>query len=349
MLLFNDEPPFKVERGLHPNRTEKHPWGAWRRPHDTSRHKTSCFDITIITNELGARDDSFSNGSTESIVLLGDSFAEGYGVSHANSAATILEEKIGRPIHNLGSAGNFGPLQQYLIYREFVGIIKHSEVLIFLLPANDFTDNDYSSWSESKAQRKRYRPYFGAKEPLIPFYPNEAVPTDNQINPGETQTLAAYVKDFLVAYTWTANSLRTIKYLYDPPEPIIDVTQPSSNYTAATLQQQKNLITAYAAIIRDAHPRPVSVIIIPGDDDINYYRASGHSMDYKSMLWFKELKKLAEKTGGTLIDLLEHTPDDHAQLFHSCDGHWSAKGNLWAAQTLYEQLLNLPKSPTERK
>ena len=179
LLLFNVTPAVYGSELIEPIRTENHAWGAWRNSNTSSRHKRLCFDVEVSANELGARDDSFENSPAGSMILLGDSFAEGFGVSHSDSAATILEKQTQRPVQNLGSAGNFGPLQQFLIYKEYVNQINHRSVLIFVLPANDFTDNDISSWSGSVAQRERYRPYYGTDDPVSPVYHKEAIPSQH--------------------------------------------------------------------------------------------------------------------------------------------------------------------------
>ena len=31
------------------------------------------------------------------------------------------------------------------------------------------------------------------------------------------------------------------------------------------------------------------------------------------------------------IDLIKHQPQDINEIYHKCDGHWSPKGNEWAA------------------
>ena len=336
LLLFNQTPRIYGPAFIEPIRTESHAWGVWRNPNTSSRHKRLCFDVAISTNELGARDDSFENSPVGSIILLGDSFAEGFGVSHSDSAATILEKKVQQPVHNLGTAGNFGPLQEYLIYKEFGGQIKHKSVLIFVLPANDFTDNDISWWSSSAAQRERYRPYYGTENPLFPIYHEEAVPSRDQ-NPDEPKlSFIEKLKNVLVQYTWSANSLLTLKYLSNPPEPYIEESPFISFYNKASSRQQENLLAAYQAISEVAAFRPVFFVIIPDKRDIEYLNIRKRDESYKELPWFKGLVKIADTTGGQVLDLLDHIPKDYENLFHSCDGHWSVKGNAWAADKIYK-------------
>lgn len=336
LLLFNSTPPVYGAQLTEPARTERHPWGVWRNPHSTSRHTRLCFDVEVSTNELGARDDSFKNSPRESLILLGDSFAEGFGVSHSDSTATILEKRIQRPVLNLGTAGNFGPLQQYLIYREYGEIIQHSAVIIFVLPANDFTDNEIGWWSGSEAQRRRYRPYYGAENPLSPVYHAEAIPSQRLNYEKRGFSLVGELKNALVRYTWSANSLRTLMYLLNPPEPYIEQAPKISSYEKASPQQQQNFIAAYQAISDTAADRPIFFVIIPEQRDIEYYTVHHNDRSYKSQAWFIGLHAIADPSGGKVLDLLDYLPRNYKNLFHSCDGHWSEEGNKWAAEKIYE-------------
>ena len=158
-------------------RTEREKWGAWHVANSTFRHSKRCFDVAMTFNEVGARDDSFVNLPNVSLFLLGDSFAEGYGVAKEETSEKLIEEGLGLPVLNFGASGNFGPLQQLIIYEEFKQL-PHQGLLIYVLPSNDFTDNDLESWLDR--DRKRYRPYFSQSDnPLTPYYFPTSIPRDN--------------------------------------------------------------------------------------------------------------------------------------------------------------------------
>ena len=117
--------------------TEKDKWGAWHVPNATFRHTKSCFDVTMSFNDIGARDDSFNNIPQSALILLGDSFAEGYGVIREDMSEYLIEKELEISILNFGSSGNFGPLQQLLIYQEFK-YLPHQGLIVYVLPSNDF-------------------------------------------------------------------------------------------------------------------------------------------------------------------------------------------------------------------
>ena len=46
--------------------------GCWHIKNSKTRQKRSCYDATYISNEVGARDSSFSLNNSNDIILIGD-------------------------------------------------------------------------------------------------------------------------------------------------------------------------------------------------------------------------------------------------------------------------------------
>lgn len=209
LFLVNDTPPLYLNNTINHNykdiiygRTEREKWGAWNVPNSTFNHRLKCFDVTMTFNEVGARDDSFHNLPESALILLGDSFAEGFGVARENMSEYLIERELKVPILNFGVSGNFGPLQELIIYEEFK-YLPHQGIIIYVLPANDFTDNDLETWKA--INQNRYRPYFSKEgNPLIPYYFPSSVQRDNFISPK-----LGLFKQFFKEYTWSWNALRT--------------------------------------------------------------------------------------------------------------------------------------------
>lgn len=335
--LYRSKMASSTAETLHEGRTEREAWGAWREVNSITRQVRTCFDVEISSNEVGARDNSFQQLAGENIVLLGDSFAEGFGVSYTQTAQYLLEQNLGINVLNFGTAGNFGPLQQYIIYRDLAQDFEHETVLIFVLPANDFTDNDSAFWATSMANRKRYRPYYsGSEDPLIPFYFPESIPTDvygyysseaDSDNPFGIDV----VKRHIVDNFWLSNPLRSFSYLVSKK----DVTD-GAYYLSASEQQQINMIAAYSEIVKIASGKPVSFVVIPTKRD--FYILENNREFLNSQYWYQNLSNLATNSGGVFIDLSDYDVPNIDELFHSCDGHWSDFGNRWAAEVIYMNL-----------
>ena len=340
--LYQFQSSSSISESYNEGRTEREVWGAWRRPNSTTRQGRECFDIEISTNEVGARDSSFEQLEGKNLVLLGDSFAEGFGVEYTNTAQYILEQKLGINVLNFGSAGNFGPLQQYLIYRDLASSYEHDSVLIFVLPANDFTDNDRAYWEGSEANRIRYRPYYSYQDNILtPWYFPEATATDiygdYSVSTDSSNVtainLTVRIKKFLIGNLWLSNPLRTLSYILTKH----DITA-GNYYLSATEEQQSDLVRAYSSVVVEAAGKPVSFVIIPTQRDFMLLENNVELVE--SQVWHQGLKELASSSGGVFIDLINFRTRDTTKLFHTCDGHWSEFGNIWAAGAIVDEFSN---------
>lgn len=330
LLLFNDYPEIYHSRYSGNDwRTLKDPWGSWHKPNATDRHRSTCFDVRYASNAIGARDGAFEHtkppGGRTRYVLIGDSFAEGYGVNFEELAQTRLEKLTGVDVYNFGSAAYFGPVQYYLIYKDLAKQFQHDGVIMFFLPANDFTDNDFSLWKNFHPSW--YRPYYkkaGNGEYEI-FYPQQAAPTEQYEDAVEGNSFRQVLIRYLLRYTFTFNTLRTVKYFFarNPLEKL-----GYSGYFDATREQQEAALYFIEKLVQEAAPKRVMILVIPNREDMKRIR-SGES--YKDQYWFEKLRSKAASGEIELIDMADQMPDDYASLFLPCDNHWNAQGNLAAA------------------
>ena len=147
LLEISHVPKIYLSNKIVPNDewwTEEKKWGAWHKVNSSTLQKRSCFDVKYSSNEVGARDSSFKSNSDNDIILLGDSFAEGYGVNYEDTSQKHIEKLNNTNVLNFGVSQNFGPVQYWLIYDEYAKKFNHSTVIIYFLPDNDFGENDYS-------------------------------------------------------------------------------------------------------------------------------------------------------------------------------------------------------------
>ena len=353
LLLFNEFPTiYRQPYSGNDWRTQNEPWGSWHKANATDRHRTRCFDVSYRSNEVGARDAPFSlekAGSQARYILLGDSFAEGYGINFEDTAQAQLEKLLGIDVYNFGSAGYFGPVQYYLIYKDLASRYQHDGVFLFFLPANDFTDNDFSIWKDLRPTW--YRPYYkknnSGQYDII--YSDRAIPrerleNDPRDNQDDDDFDRGFFRGFLRHYTFTFNTVRTIKY-FIATNSVEKLGY--SGYYDATQEQQEAAIYFIKKIAADATPRRVTILVIPNRGDIERIR-SGAS--YKDKYWFKELQAL--KLGNSnvdVIDMADDMPRDYKSLFLTCDNHWNELGNLEAAEIIaarYRTELGHSPNPT---
>ncbi len=323
-------------------RTANLSYGAWHKKNATTRHTKACFDVIYKSNNIGARDeidygDSFPK---DSIVALGDSFMEGYGLNQSETITTILEKKSSRKIFNLASAGHFGPLQYYLIYKKLGATLPHNTVIIGFLPSNDFTDND--SNNINRIGNKIYRPYydinnFEIDNPLI--YPPNAE---------KTTRIGRYgLKKFLAAQAIRTNTRRLYKNIVLMKKYKIDNLKGDGGfYNMPSFKQQEAAIyylkKTYELAIKN-NVKNFIIIGIPIMEDFDFlkdkYTLRKKAKWEKELIDFEKINKSFKYIDGfKVLDLLKEQNLAPQKLFLSCDGHWSPVGALLNAELINSNL-----------
>ena len=320
-------------------RNERENWGAWHKKNAVDRAVTSCFDVEYKSNNVGARDDrdysSLESTRSENIVLIGDSFAEGHGVNINETFAKYLEEYTGKIVLNFGSGGNFGPLQEFIIYRDLASNFQHNEFIFFFVPRNDFTDN--SSKYQNTLFKKRYRPYFSrdslTKEFSI-YYPEDSQPSDQYPSASLADySWSNYLRLVLVNYTYSANLVRTTKQI------ITSTALGNRNLSlGGYYYEDQESVEGTLHYIHELFllvPRPVKKAIIVIPDELDLYKIKNVGKTYENLAWFRGMKNIAEIFDANLIDLAAQEniePEDFVKKwFLPCDAHWSPDGHKMAS------------------
>lgn len=316
-------------------RNEKNAWGAWHVENFDSKSKKSCFDVTYKSNNIGARDNKdyvLEKGDT---ILLGDSFIEGIGVNLEETFAGHLSNS-GRYVLNFASAGDFGPLQQFIIYKNLASKFNHNEIIIFFLPANDFTDNS-SKYHESLFG-DRYRPYFkkiknGQYEI---YYPKNSKPSEKF--PSTERRSSFKLKSFLVDYFYSANLLRQFRLIILSASPEVQyIFNEKYGYNFNDEYSIGGVLYYYEQLFKliDSDISK-TFIVIPTDRDLREIQSN--QWEYLNSDWYKEIKNLTKKYNFKFIDLAldSEKPSDDLLItgqnnwYLKCDGHWSEAGHKYA-------------------
>ncbi len=108
------------------------------RPGSRGRMISAEYDVAYAINSLGMRDDEITDNGSSRILLLGDSFMEGYGVARG----FILADRLERPGRTVLNAGvkSYSPLLEYLYLRHRGLALEPDTVILFFDlsdPAND--------------------------------------------------------------------------------------------------------------------------------------------------------------------------------------------------------------------
>lgn len=299
------------------------------------RLKKSCFDISLRSNSYGFRDRERSKKSnSKRVVVLGDSFIEGYGVEENERLTNLLENKSGLEHLNFGMSGNFGTTQYWLSYKYLASSFDHDAVIIGLLPSNDFIDDDFDMGS--KGLSNRYRPY------LVGEYPNYSVKYFvDDINKASVNDKKSVIKVFLKNFTYTYNAylysktlLLYLKALASDNSSEILARNELPGYSNFTTNQLNRVNYALEEIRQLAGKKPIIVVCIPNQLEIEETKVE--SVPNLG----KELASICQSLKIEFVDLLDRQtklqPEEVENLFLSCDGHWSAEGNRFAAAAVWE-------------
>ena len=329
LLEISHKPKFYLPKDELPNDewwTEKENWGSWHVKNGKTSQKRSCFHAIYESNEVGARDTSFIKNNENDIILIGDSFAEGYGVNYNHTSQKILEDISGLNVLNFGISYNFGIVQYYLIYKNLAKNFKHNKLIIYFLPSNDFGENDYNNWKGSK----RYRPYYKKinENDYKIFIPNDAIKNYKS----KTKKIKKKFKD----YFWTSGLFINLNYSYKIYRNNKKYGKNTfSGYFDSNLDQQKAAIFFIKKIIDEAKT-DIYLVSIPRLQDFDRLNNGGK---LEELYWIKSLNDMDRNNKKfTFIDLINHPTTNLTDLFLKCDGHWTPIGNKWAAEIIFNKL-----------
>ena len=333
---------------LEPNKT----WGVWHKPNARAIHKKQCFQATYSANTHGMRDKERNFSSSKfRIAMLGDSMLEGYSVSDEEVVTRVLEDEIydGRfEFLNFGSAGNFGTIQQLLIYRGLARKFKPDLVIVFFLSANDLKDNSLEIQKHISYGNYWNRPF---------------------LSPGNDGNWTLTYHDFgnppkrsgKPRYKCSSDSYCTLRYArlaagqmlnWGALRPIYKVPS-DPMYERSWAQTKVALNLLMSEVERDGgrlvlFDIPAAVQFIP-----RYMNKLSTTAGFDPFAPNKRLEKIAEEMGVTYIfpfnefsNYIKENDLAWPYLTHACDSHWAALGHKVAARALAQNLDRLKLLPS---
>ena len=300
LLIFNDDPVYNST-----NHSDGNEWrikdpiiAKWHKPFARDRHVTRCFDVEYGSNNIGARDvqNYYFSTFNNSIILLGDSFAEGYGVSLDKTFAKIIEKKLGKKVINLGVAES-DVKDHYNRFNKLVQNNNFSEIVYFFLPANDYIAKKNLTSIDEKLKKNKIS--------LLTILQNQ-------------------IKEYLVYYTYSYNTLRSINFIIFNK----DKTYKNSSYKYDDKQKIDKTFEFIEKIIEIKNKKK-TLILIPIRKDLQH---NGKDKSYKNLYWYEKINEIAKRNNTKIIDLYDFFDlNIQYKYFHKCDLHWSDFGNEFVA------------------
>lgn len=310
------------------------------------------------TNSIGLRMGEIKP-SARKVVLLGDSYAEGFGVSNEETLATLLEarwRKAGLREVQFVNGGVLGtsPGLQNLFYRKVLRPLRPHLVLLNL----DFTDlgdeayfHALADWSESGA---------------VAFPPREVFPPFTySVIYSDRSALVRFIHQEvnLLAQHWRrARTIPVMNRWVESGEALVDRKMLHEEGLGHCWKPYELMARNVAQTVRDVRADGGTVAIhmyLPGQflkkypdapAGISFVRLFEHattkdwswncSMDVKSV---KVFERVAKKLGVPLISSVDYIQgrSDREALFFDRDAHWNERGVRVMADFLSEPLLKI--------
>jgi lysophospholipase L1-like esterase len=303
-------------------------FGVWHPANARYRHHKSCFDLTYTSNAHGMRDRDVELASSASrVVVLGDSFVEGWGVADEHRFTERLAALTGVAHLNFGVSGDFGSTQAYLLYKTLASRFDHRAVILAILPQNDFRDD--MPLPQRLRRGARHRPYLIGNYPDYALrYPAGGWPPDRQWSWQVKNVLREFWLTFRAADHAVGLGQQAIAFwrkskMFDPLHSFY------FDYAPEQLDRLRYAIERIKAIAGD---RAMLIVTIPHDMDYRRAAVAGGTPPLT-----RALADLARTLGIAYADLLERSnAEEREQYFLSCDPHWSEAGHRLAAEVIAE-------------
>lgn len=305
-------------------------WGTWHYP-ESFNFKGDCFHVPYNINSYGARDKERKVNSTDSnrVLVLGDSFIEGFGIEEKDRLSNILEAETGTEFLNFGCS-DFGTAHEYLLYKNLASKFTYTTILLGILPMNDFVDNDITYHKGLYDGYVRYKPFYVKNNGHFQLvYADSSFENSTFNKEGylkKNNSLKGTLSRFLRAYSAWFNVLDYFRHVKKRNTYYAKNYSGFVNYKKSDIERLSYLIKQIKSV---APNKRIIVFTIPIESEIKKYREDGQNPLHG------ELLMLCKESKIEFIDLLPlYAGKQIKDYFLPCNPHWNSEGNKFAAELL---------------
>ena len=288
--------------------------GWAHKPGQEGIFETPQFRTVVRINENGLRDRQHSyerQNDSERILVLGDSFAWGYGVEESERFSQLLEEELGVEVINAGISG-YSTDQELLWYKN-EGVKYQTDLVVLMIAGNDVGDNE-----QQLVSTIYYKPKFVIEDGqlVLTNYPVPKTSPQGKLvySLSQRSALAFFLVqryfDFLSLYGQTKN------YSDQVNSPISSTNAETEPFTLtiALVNEIKNI----------AESRNSKFMIVTTDRWWNYPSEETYA-DFVARL----------KSDGFIVLDVESMPGfDPDKMLIPDDGHWNQSGHAFVAENI---------------
>jgi hypothetical protein len=338
-----------------------HPTLGWDKPpHGEARIRRAEFDILIRINSRGLRGPEYDYAKpagTKRLLILGDSFAEGYYVDEEETARAVLERRLnagpcrGWEVVNGGTIA-YSTDQEYLFFRE-EGHRYQPDLVTLLFYHNDLLYN-----ASARGPGGEAKPFFGVDDGRL-VVRNAALAPDPDGAPNRQNPGRAPLQPWRGSIALRLLSNRTVDASPELHRMLagLGLVQPISSdpprefwpYGPGHGREVAQMWAITAALLGalredvEAHGARLAVLYVPARFEVNPTVWRTTRERYKlGRRWdpyvvFDRLRKELDAIGVPLLDpreALTRTESAGPPAYYTRDVHWNAVGNRIAAETL---------------
>jgi len=320
-------------------------FGVWHVKNSEFTHYSPCFNVDYSSNSHGMRDSERDEKYLgRRFLVLGDSFVEGFGVHRKERFTNLLEKDTGYEFLNFGTSGIFGLTQSALLYESLADKFDHTDLIISVLPFNDFSDDDIDYGKVYYSDR--YRPY------LVGKYPNYNIEyLKPNIDSGRNEEkVHRKIMSFFREFTYTYNFMVMIRdrfFVSLDADDLLNLNNIKkevygndwSGYYDVDNDQLNRMFWSLNKISKIAHKsdRNIYLFIVPTKHDIKRLELNSRKSLSKLQSYFEKTLPLL---GVEYIPMTEKFVEKSKNMknismyYHTCDDHWNDTGNALAKDVI---------------
>lgn len=291
--------------------------------------ETPQFRTVVRINEKGLRDREHSykrQNDSKRILVLGDSFAWGYGVEEQQRFSQLLEPSLGVEVINAGVSG-YSTDQELLWYRN-EGIKYDADLVILVLAGNDVGDNERNLVSTIY-----YKPKFMIENGQL-VSTNHPVPKTSSgglfiYSLSQRSALAYFLVQRYFDLLGVYGRIKTDSEQATSAASLASTEKEPFGLTIALIDQIRHI----------AETRKARFVIVTTD----------RWWDYPSGESYQEFVDTLETDGFLVLDVESQPGFDPATMLIPDDGHWNPSGHEFVAENIQafiesHQLLSRPQN-----
>lgn len=269
---------------------------------------TGDFDVQVRFNELGFRDAKrVDQADGDSLFVVGDSFAFGWGVDESERFSNRLEALLGRPVFNIAEgATDLDGYDRLLRYAEAHGA-RIQTLIVAVCMENDLRD---------------YGPDQAERSPL-----------------GTVSAVKVFLTEHSAAYGLAATAIHRSPWLERAAAGTGFVTP--GLVAAAGLDPPAEAIASSAVRLqRLVDGRRALVLLVPSR---GLWAGTGEQRG-RARRAHDRFAGLLRESGVRVVDVraLFEQADDPLRLYFPHDGHWTSEGHRIAAEALSDAVASEP-------